>query len=367
MRWILRPDALYIWSNKEVKERLSWYYSVMRGLKPAKFIIASSIPVEELFEDLNLEELWKLHEEKQREFHEVYNKIREGENFRVKRTSPNFLDLKHKIALKILQACNFCEWRCKVNRADDKPGVCRLGYKSYISTYFLHWGEEAPLIPSGTIFFSSCNFRCAFCQNWDISTRKDAGFESLAREIAGAIISLKRDGAININFVGGEPTPNLHNILGAIRYVKESIPLLWNSNMYCSFEIMNLLRDVIDIWLPDFKYGNDKCARRLSRIPNYFYIVSRNHKLLDNWGEDVIIRHLVMPNHIECCTKPVLKWIADNMSKALVNVMAQYRPEHLVARYPDKYPDISKRPSSEEMREAYRYASEVGLVYEPVS
>ncbi|MEM4696534.1 MAG: pyruvate formate lyase-activating protein, partial [Desulfurococcaceae archaeon] len=118
--------------------------------------------------------------------------------------------------------------------------------------------------------------------------------------------------------------------------------------------------------LPDLKYGNDECAYRLSNIRNYWSIVTRNIKYAYENG-DMIIRHLVLPNHIDCCTKPVLKWIAENTPKALVNVMEQYRPEHLVVKYPDKFRDINRRLRREEILEAYSYAESLGLIYKPVS
>jgi len=133
-----------------------------------------------------------------------------------------------------------------------------------------------------------------------------------------------------------------------------------------SLDSMSLLEDIVDIWLPDLKYGNNNCAWRLSKVRNYWEIATRNIKRAHEAG-DIIIRHLVMPNHIECCTRPVLEWIAKNAPRALVNIMDQYRPEHLVARYPKMYPDIARRPTQSEMREAYRIAKELGIVFEPIS
>jgi putative pyruvate formate lyase activating enzyme len=178
--------------------------------------------------------------------------------------------------------------------------------------------------------------------------------------------SLRAEGVLNINFVGGEPTPNLHTIVEALNQLDVNVPMLWNSNMYCSEEAMQILADLIDIWLPDFKYGNDKCAVRLSKVMRYFEVVARNHEFAQLNG-DMIIRHLVMPNHIECCTKPVLHWISEHCPRALVNIMSQYHPDYRVPAERSTYPDIARRPSAEEMRAAYRYADALGLVYSPVS
>ena len=182
---------------------------------------------------------------------------------------------------------------------------------------------------------------------------------------------MKREGARNINYVGGDPTPNTQNILVCIRETKTNIPQLWNSNMYCSKECMKLLLDVMDFWLPDFKYGNDECAKRLRRVSNYWEIVSRNHKMahdetVEPGTSGMIIRHLVLPGHIECCTVPVLEWIAKNCPKALVNIMEQYRPLHEVPRNKE-FSDIDRRVTYEEMQQAYRIADELGIIWQPVS
>jgi putative pyruvate formate lyase activating enzyme len=184
--------------------------------------------------------------------------------------------------------------------------------------------------------------------------------------LALIIKSLREDGVLNINFVGGEPTPNLHTIVQAMNQLDLNVPMLWNSNMYCSEEAMYVLADLIDIWLPDFKYGNNDCAIRLSRVPRYFEVVARNHEFAQSNG-DMIIRHLVMPNHVECCTKPVLRWVSEHCPRALVNIMRQYHPDYRVQAERSTYVDIARRPTAEEMTAAYEYADSLGLVYSPVS
>ncbi len=133
---------------------------------------------------------------------------------------------------------------------------------------------------------------------------------------------------------------------------------------------MKILLDIMDFWLPDMKYHSDECAKEFSKVPNYWTVVSRNHKLAYDEGGlehgEMIIRHLVMPNHVECCTKPILEWIAENLPKALVNIMAQYRPTHLVGRN-KQYSNINRRPTSKEMDTAYKIADELGIIWRPVS
>ncbi|MEZ0394225.1 MAG: radical SAM protein [Desulfurococcaceae archaeon] len=370
--YLLRPDAISVWSYEEVKGRLAWYRAVMEDRAPAKFLIARSIEANANPYDgaLSLDELWDLHEELSRKFAREWEAARKGSlGFGdLGEARHSYLDVKVAIARRLMSPCRLCERRCGARRLEGRPGVCLMDSRCIVHSYFLHVGEEAPLVPSGTIFYGGCNFKCAFCQNYDISqvnARRGEVVEPV--ELARIQEELRKSGARNINHVGGEPTPHLPFILESMRYVRVNVPQLWNSNMYMSEEAMRLLIDVIDIWLPDLKYGNDECAWRLSKVRNYWEVATRNIKAAHDSGGDMIIRHLVLPNHVECCTRPVLKWISENAPRALVNVMDQYRPEHLVRRYPEKYQDIARRPRSEEILEAYRTAKELGLVFEPVS
>ncbi len=374
--WVaMRPDAAAAPGNPTFRKALSWYFEVMEDAKPAKFIIAKSIRSPEDPKKLDIDSLWNLHRELAKEFESLWHEVRRSDATPSQFTKtypevhPNFLDVKIEIAKRMLQKCNFCERKCGVNRANGEKGYCRLDSTTYVHSWFHHLGEEAPLVPSGTIFYGSCNFRCVFCQNWDISQENyTAGIEVTPKSLAIMQRELRIRGARNINHVGGEPTPNLHTIIESLKYLDVNVPQLWNSNFYMSEEAMEILVHVIDIWLPDFKYGNDSCAMRLSAVPRYFEIVTRNLKIAITHG-DMIIRHLVMPNHIECCTKPVLKWIADNLPKdrVLVNIMDQYRPEYLVARNPSKFRDIARRPRYSELEEAYSYAKSLGIAFEDIS
>jgi putative pyruvate formate lyase activating enzyme len=368
--YMIRPDSKLVWENEEVKERLSWYYKVMKNELPAKYLIVkrTPIPQDTNLDDISVESLWDVHKSCSREFKKIWSEIRNGSSLdSYPQPNSSFLDVKIKLVDIILRECIFCEHLCKVDRAAGKRGRCGLDEVSRVSTAFLHMGEEAPLVPSGTIFFTGCSFKCVFCQNFDISVNPFSGVEVSPKELANLAISLRKRGARNINYVGGNPDQHLHNIVKSLRYMNINVPLLWNSNFYFSMESLLILADLIDIWLPDFKYGNDDCAFKLSRIKNYFRVSSRNHKLLHDMGENIIIRHLVLPNHLDCCTKPILRWISDNTPNVLVNVMDQYRPEHRVAREPERFPDVARRLTRREINEAYGEAERLGLIYKPVS
>jgi putative pyruvate formate lyase activating enzyme len=367
-----RLAHLDVRNDNEMHKRLCWYGMVSNDLRPAKYRIARRVPCHIDLNSASDETLWKEHTRLSESTHALLDELNSQERDITALPMPpvSLLDLKANLLSRMIRRCTFCEWKCKVDRVSGvKKGACKLGSIGRVSTWFPHFGEEPPLVGrggSGTIFFSSCTFRCVFCQNWDISQDPSSGAPVDSRQLALVMKSLRAEGALNINFVGGEPTPNLHTIVGAMNQLDVNVPMLWNSNMYCSEEAMQILADLIDIWLPDFKYGNDKCAIRLSKAPRYFEVVARNHEFAHLNG-DMIIRHLVMPNHIECCTKPVLHWISEHCPRAVVNIMGQYHPDHLVVEQHSAYPDIARRPTTEEMRAAYDYADSLDLVYSPVS
>jgi putative pyruvate formate lyase activating enzyme len=159
-----------------------------------------------------------------------------------------------------------------------------------------------------------------------------------------------------VNWVGGDPTSNLLYILKVLQQLDSNIPQVWNSNMYCSEETMKLLHGVMDLYLTDFKYGNDVCAKKLSKVDGYTAVVKRNHLLAYQHGE-VIIRHLVLPHHLDCCSKPIINYIAENLQNTVVNIMPQYRPEYLA----NEYKEISRPTSPTEVLQVKEYAEILGV------
>ena len=364
---VLRPDARSVWNNPEALKRLGRYRGIIDQERWAKYLVAKSIDCS-IGLNSSTDILWNYHRELSNDFIEHLKDIdsKSGRAELKENNGMDYLSLKIELAQRILQDCHFCERKCGADRTKDEKGWCKLGESSRVSSAFLHTGEEAPLVPSGTIFFASCCFGCVFCQNYDISTNPNSGHLISPMELAAVAERLYQDGALNINYVGGDPIPNTHTILASMRYQTSNVTQLWNSNLYCSEETMYLLMDVIDVWLPDFKYGNNKCAERLSGVKNYFDVVSRNHLMAYNSGE-VIVRHLVLPNHLECCTIPILEWIAKNMPNCMVNIMGQYRPEHRVRREKGQYRDIARGVSREEMQLAFNKADELDICWRPVS
>jgi putative pyruvate formate lyase activating enzyme len=177
--------------------------------------------------------------------------------------------------------------------------------------------------------------------------------------LARAIDVRRREGSRNVNYVGGSPTPSLLWVLESLKYCRVNVPTIWNSNMYMSEKTMDILDGVIDMYLSDFKYGDDKCALRLSKVKNFFEVCSRNHLLAAKQAE-ITLRHLIMPNHVECCTKPILEWVAENIKgKCIVNLMDQYRPMFKAKQYPE----INRKITEEEFEEVVNYAKKLKINY----
>ena len=355
---IFRPDAVAVLQDEKARESLRRYFAVMEDKLPARFLVCKRVEVR-----VNLSagdnKLWSAHERGLKDFRSLLSRIDEGkvklENLKQPETS--LLDLKVELARRILKSCHFCERRCGVDRTAGQRGVCGVGERSRIASEFMHHGEEPELVPSYTIFFNGCTFKCQYCQNWDISQFPDSGVEVSPQTLANLVENARKEGARNVNWVGGEPTPNLHTILKALNFCEVNVPSVWNSNMYMSLDAMKLLFATQDVYLTDFKWYDNDCALRYSKVPRYLEVVSRNHELAFADAE-LIIRHLVMPSHISCCTEPILKWIAKNLGPMVrTNIMNQYRPCYKA----EKYEEINRPISHEEYESALRIAGEVGL------
>ena len=352
------------------------YLGVMKGVRLAKYLIAKKVKVDiTKGENFTLKQLWDLHDTAKRNFQELNlslaNKPLEFQD--LPRPSFSYLDLKSLIAHKIVEKCHFCERRCEVNRNNDQVGFCKLNSKSIVNASFLHMGEEPPLVPSGTIFFSGCTFHCVFCQNWRISQR----WGTVRVPIEGNIISsnmlvriikkLFENGARNINWVGGEPTPNIHTILGTLSATEVNIIQLWNSNMYTSNEGMELLYDVIDFWLPDLKFHSDEFAYKMTQALNYWEIVTRNIKsAYEKSSTEMIIRHLLMPGRISEDTIPILEWCAKNVNRAFVNIMSQWKPEYKINQIVE-HASLNRRIQVDELKAARNFADKLQIKWKEVS
>lgn len=355
---LLRPDATAVLNNKMARKSLGRYFAVMQDEKPAKFMLAKKLPAE-FSENDSIEELWQKHARLTEEFYEIEGKIDTKQKKLQEMQIPekSYLDLKIEIANRILHSCHFCTRRCGVNRFEAQVGFCRCGSEITVSSIFEHVGEEPELVPSGTVFTMGCTMCCKHCQNWTISQWMEKGEVYKPEELAKEVKRLRVNGCRNANLVGGEPTPWLQQWLKTFKHVNVNIPIVWNSNTYYSPETAQLLAGFADVYLLDFKYGPGECAEKISDAPNYWEVCARNHLDAKKYGE-LIIRVLVLPNHLECCTKPIINWIAENLgTETRVNVMFQYRPEWRAY----EIPELRRRLTRDEMERAIQLAKEAKL------
>lgn len=245
--------------------------------------------------------------------------------------------------LEELKKCEICPFRCKVNRLDGQIGRCGCNDKIKIAMYSLHNFEE-PCISgeegSGTVFFSNCNLKCIFCQNYKIS-QEGKGKEISIEELANIFLKQQENGANNINLV--TPTMYSYQIIEAIKIARDQglkLPIVYNTNGYENIETIKALKGYVDIYLPDLKYYSNELAEKYSKAPNYFNVATQAIlEMINQVGEPtfdergimkkgVMVRHLVLPGHVQN-SKHILKWLKENVDKkAYVSVMAQYFPTY---------------------------------------
>lgn len=271
-----------------------------------------------------------------------------------------------------LISCNICPHNCEINRLNGEVGSCKATDKVKVALASIHNFEE-PCISgkkgSGTVFFSNCNLRCIFCQNYKIS-QLGLGKEISIEELADIFIDEQNKNVENINLV--TPTMYVYQIIEAIKIARSKglyIPIVYNSNGYENVETIKKLKGYIDIYLPDLKYSNDKISYKYSGIKHYFESATAAIKemynqvgnpVLDENGimkKGLIIRHLVLPNNLQN-SKDILKWINDNIDKKVfVSIMAQYFPTHKS----NQFPEINRKLTKEEYEEIEDYLYSLDL------
>ena len=277
-------------------------------------------------------------------------------------------------ALKSLANCKVCPRDCEVNRLDDEKAVCKSGRHASVASFFPHFGEEDCLRGSrgsGTIFFSMCNLKCVFCQNFDIS-QDGEGSETDHETLAEMMLLLQRKGCHNINFV--TPEHVVPQILEALPLAVEMglrLPLVYNTGAYDSLDSIRLMDGVVDIYMPDFKFWSGELSRKYLKAKDYpetaRAAVLEMHRqvgdlVFDEHGiakRGVLVRHLLMPGFASDARK-IMGFLAREVSPDIyVNIMDQYRPAGKVDA--TKYEEINCRVSGEELEDAYRFAKAEGL------
>jgi putative pyruvate formate lyase activating enzyme len=261
----------------------------------------------------------------------------------------------------MLQSCTLCERRCGVDRTRGEATPCRLDDQTWCFKRHISFAEEIELIPSYMVYLGGCNFRCRFCVQAPACFAGKLGSRVNAAEAAADFTRIVGLGAKTINLLGGEPSLHLHTILeiaaAAIEH-GEPLPLVLNTNMYMTPEVIELLEGVVPLYVADFKFGNDACARSLAGVDRYVEVVTRN-LLLASQRAKVIIRHLVMPGHMDCCLRPVARWVARHLPQAPFTLMTGYVPAYRTANAADP---MSRCLTERERCEAEEFVESLGLV-----
>lgn len=285
---------------------------------------------------------------------------------------PSYLNLtesqwKERIerALSLLESCEVCPHRCGVNRLKGELGFCKTGKNAIVDSYFPHRGEEKPIRGyrgSGTVFFSYCNMRCVYCQNYQISQLGE-GREVSPEELAEIFLELQAVGCHNLNLV--TPSHVVPQILSALYLaVKKGfrLPIVYNTSSFDSLESLRLLEGIVDIYLADLKYADREIARRYSKVKNYPEVamaaIREMHRqvgdlILDEKGiavRGLLVRHLVLPNGL-AGTEKVAEFLASLSKNMAVNVMDQYYPSYMAW----KYPELNRRITQREYNQALSF------------
>ena len=296
---------------------------------------------------------------------------------------PAYLDLgvqeltrRAEQALDELRHCRVCPRDCEIDRLADEQAVCKVGRRARVSSAFAHFGEEDCLRGwngSGTIFFSWCNLKCVFCQNWETSN-EGAGEEVSAVELAGMMLALQAQGCHNVNLV--TPEHVVPQILEALPVAVERglrLPIVYNTSAYDSLASLRALDGIVDVYMPDFKYWDTTASARYLKAKDYperaRQAVKEMHRQVGDLvvGEDrlarrgLLVRHLVMPGALED-SAAIMQYLAREISpRTYVNVMDQYQPDGMVERQPERYPTLARATTAAEHARALELARAAGL------
>ena len=278
----------------------------------------------------------------------------------------------HRAALawQHLAHCELCAHRCGVNRLAGELGPCNAGTEAHVFHAQTEVSDEAELAPVFAVAFGGCDLRCDFCntgrESWDAragnltvryrSEAAGAAPTAYALELAARIRQALARNARSVMILGGEPTIHLPAVLEFVSLLPDDARLIWKTNAHATPEARALLEGVFDVWVADYKFGNDLCAQRLAKIPNYSAVVRENLSWAVNHTE-LIVRHLLMPGHLDCCWRPVATWLAEELPEAKVSLRAGFWPGWFSSRHPE----LARTSSIQEERQARALAMELGL------
>jgi putative pyruvate formate lyase activating enzyme len=277
-----------------------------------------------------------------------------------------------------LADCHFCAHHCGVNRLAGETGLCHAGAEARFFMAQTEVTDELELIPTFAVALSGCDLRCDFCITGAESWNPRAGKSFSAVEMAAKAKAALADGAKTVMILGGEPTIHLHAALEFVSHLPDDARLVWKTNAHGTAQARELLDGMFDIWVADYKFGNDDCAWRLAEVSDYTGVVREN--LLWFAGvrcpvgvqalacaddtlkrelqrSELIVRHLLMPGHLECCWQPVAEWLGENLPGVKVNLRSGFWPAWKSARHPE----LRGTVSAAKTRRAWQIAENHGL------
>lgn len=264
------------------------------------------------------------------------------------------------IAAKLRQArealtnCRLCPHECGANRLAGETGWCGVGPQAHVAADLVHLGEVPALAPAWTVFLSGCTMRCVYCRKWELLEQPQVGRVLEPRWFADRARQAQAEGARTIKLLGGTPEPHVAALLAAMGEMDARLPVIWESTTFMSSQCLSLIEGTVDLFVANLRYGNDACARELSGVPEYVAPALGALGEVMRWS-DVRIRHLILPGHIDCCTRPLAAMLEEVAPEFEMELLMQYVP---FWRARD-YPPLDRRLTEDERRAAVAAVSEV--------
>ncbi len=233
-----------------------------------------------------------------------------------------------------LDRCGLCEHRCGVDRRSGERGPCKASTEARVFRHRVEYGEETELIPSHLFYLSGCDLRCKFCIAETNAFNPKVGAPLTPEFLANALREGRPHQPKNLQWVGGEPTIHIPAILAAMSAQDELPPIVWKSDFYGTPDAFRLLDGIVDTYVADFKFGTDHCAQRIASVDRYFETVTRNFQIASEQS-DLIIRHLLLPGHFDCCYRKIVAWLAEHLPKVKFSLRDGYLPRWKASRFDD--------------------------------
>jgi putative pyruvate formate lyase activating enzyme len=260
------------------------------------------------------------------------------------------------IARSLLAECRLCTHDCGANRLQGETGLCRAGAKARFFSAQVEVADELELIPTFAVALSGCDLRCAFCITGASSWNPRAGVDFEVAAVAEKAKNALQNGAKTVMLLGGEPTIHLPDALDFISHLPDAAKIVWKTNAHGTAQSRQLLQGMIDVYLADFKFGNDGCAQRLAKVADYVQVIQEN-LLWAAENSDLIVRHLLMPGHVDCCWKPASEWLAKRLPGVKVSLRSGFWPGWQAARHTELRGTVSRGEGDR----ASGFARELGL------